>query len=78
MRHFETIEELYAALAAFAKEYNASWLRQRHGHKTPNQIRAEQKALDAEAATMVEKCCIISAKSCLIPVPQYTPWGLQT
>jgi len=38
-------------LAAFAAEYNASWLRQRHGNKTPNQIRAEQKALETEAAT---------------------------
>jgi len=31
--------------------YSASWLRERHGHKTPNQIRAEQKALASEAAT---------------------------
>jgi hypothetical protein len=29
----------------------ANGLRQRHGHKTPNQIRAEQKALAVEAAT---------------------------
>src|SRR6056297_3759122 len=39
------------ALAAFATEHNASWLRQRHGYKTPDQIRAEQKALEPEAAT---------------------------
>ena len=37
--------------AAFAAKYNASCLRQRHGYKTPNQIRAEQKALETEAAT---------------------------
>lgn len=51
VRHFATVEELRQALAAFAAEYNASWLRERHGYKTPNQIRAEQKALETEAAT---------------------------
>ena len=51
VRHFETVEELRQALAAFAAEHNASWLRQRHGYKTPDQIRAEQKALAPEAAT---------------------------
>jgi hypothetical protein len=54
VRHFETVEELRKALAAFAAEYNASWLRQRQGYKTPNQIRAEQKALEPEAATGVK------------------------
>ena len=53
VRHFETVEELRQALAAFAAEHNASWLRQRHGYKTPDQIRAEQKALEPEAATGV-------------------------
>jgi putative transposase len=48
--HFATVEELRQALAAFATEYNASWLRERHGYKTPEQIRAEQKALASEAA----------------------------
>ena len=54
VRHFATVEELRRALAAFAAEYNASWLRERHGYKTPNQIRAEQKALEADAATEVK------------------------
>src|SRR6056297_3929230 len=27
----------------FAAQYNASWIRQRHGDKTPNQIGAAQK-----------------------------------
>ena len=53
MRHFETIEELRTALAEFAAQYNAAWLRQRHGYKTPNQIRAEQKGLEADAATAI-------------------------
>lgn len=50
VRHFATIEELRTALADFAARYNASWLRQRHRYKTPNQIRAEQKALATSAA----------------------------
>ena len=54
VRHVETVEELRQALAAFAAEHNASWLRQRHGYKTPDQIRAEQKALEPEAATGVK------------------------
>lgn len=51
VRHFATVEELRLALAEFAALYNASWLRQRHGHKTPDQIRAEQKGLETDAAT---------------------------
>ncbi|MEI6537238.1 MAG: integrase core domain-containing protein [Verrucomicrobiaceae bacterium] len=51
IRYFPTIEALRKGLAEFADLYNASWLRERHEHKTPNQIRAEQKALATEAAT---------------------------
>lgn len=51
VRHFTTVEELRLALAEFAALYNASWLRERHGHKTPDQIRAEQIGLETEAAT---------------------------
>ena len=51
IRYVPTVEALSKALAEFAALYNASWLRERHGHKTPNQIRAEQKALASEAAT---------------------------
>ncbi len=54
VQHFRTVEELRQALAAFAAQHNASWLRQRHGYKTPNQIRAEQKALEPDAATGVK------------------------
>ena len=52
VRHFATVEELRLALAEFAVLYNASWLRERHGHKTPDQIRAEQLGLETEAATV--------------------------
>ncbi|MFC3631573.1 integrase core domain-containing protein [Paracoccus angustae] len=51
VRHFATIEELRLALATFAALYNARWLRERHGHRTPDQIRAEQRALETKAAT---------------------------
>lgn len=54
VQYFETVEDLRQALASFAAEYNASWLRQRHGYKTPDQIRAEQKALEPEAVTGVK------------------------
>lgn len=54
VRHFASVEELRRALAAFAVEYNASWLRERHGYKTPDQIRAEQKALETDAATGIK------------------------
>ncbi|RFP86442.1 hypothetical protein DZK27_14465 [Rhodobacteraceae bacterium 63075] len=53
VRHFEMVEGLRAALAAFAAKYSASWLRQRHGYKTPNQIKDEQKALEAKAVSVV-------------------------
>ena len=51
VRHFDTVEDLRQALAAFATLYNATWLRARHGHRTPDQIRAEQLGLAPEAAT---------------------------
>ena len=50
VRHFATVEELRLALAEFAALYNATWLRERHGHKTPDQIRAAQRGLETEAA----------------------------
>ncbi len=51
VRPFATVEDLRLALAEFATLYNATWLRARHGHRTPNQIRAEQLGLAPEAAT---------------------------
>ena len=42
---FGTIEELRRALQDFAAHYNATWLVARHGYRTPNQIRAEQRQL---------------------------------
>ena len=51
VRFFATVEELRLGLATFATQYNDAWLRQRHGHKTPNQIRAKQRGLAADVAT---------------------------
>ena len=51
VRFFATVEELRLGLATFAAQYNNAWLQQRHGHKPPNQIRAEQRGLAAAAAT---------------------------
>lgn len=51
VQHFATVEQLRQALAEFAARYNATWIRQRHGYKTPDQIRAEQLGLASEAAT---------------------------
>jgi putative transposase len=42
---FDTIEELRCALQDFVAHYNATWLVARHGYRTPNQIRAEQRSL---------------------------------
>ena len=41
----DTIEELRCGLQDFVAHYNATWLVARHGYRTPNQIRAEQRRL---------------------------------
>jgi len=40
---FDTIEELRRALRDFTAHYNATWLVARHGYRTPNQVRADQR-----------------------------------
>ena len=42
---FGTIEELRRELQDFVAHYNATWLVARHGYRTPNQVRAEQRRL---------------------------------
>ena len=39
VKHFETIEELRQALIEFKEIYNTTWLMERHGYKTPFQVR---------------------------------------
>jgi putative transposase len=45
IRSFRTIEELRQALHRFKEDYNNCWLIERHGHKTPAQVREEQLGL---------------------------------
>jgi putative transposase len=50
VRSFETVEELRTALIEFKQLYNETWILERHGYKTPAQIRREQRDHLAEAA----------------------------
>ena len=42
VRDFSTVEELRQALIDFKHTYNENWIIQRHGYKTPAQVRQEQ------------------------------------
>ena len=42
VRRFDTVEELRLALLAFRRIYNQSWIIERHGYRTPAQVRADQ------------------------------------
>src|SRR6476646_681716 len=42
VRPFATVEELRLALSAFRQTYNQSWIIERHGYRTPAQVRADQ------------------------------------
>ena len=42
VRPFASIEELRLALIAFQRSYNQSWIIERHGYRTPAQVRADQ------------------------------------
>jgi putative transposase len=47
---FDTVEELRVALLEFRDTYNETWLIERHGYKTPSQVRQEQLAALAKQA----------------------------
>ena len=42
VRTFDTVEELRQALLEFRETYNANWLIERHGFRTPDAVRREQ------------------------------------
>jgi putative transposase len=42
VRRFDTVEELRLALIAFQRTYNQTWIIERHGYRTPAQVRADQ------------------------------------
>jgi putative transposase len=50
VRHFATVEELRLALIAFRRTYNQTWIIERHGYKTPAQVRDDQIAAMPTAA----------------------------
>jgi len=50
VRWFDTIEELRLALLEFQRTYNETWIIQRHGYRTPAQVRQEQTAIMQTAA----------------------------
>ena len=50
VRWFDTIEELRQALLDFQRTYNEEWIIQRHGYRTPAQVRQEQTATMQKAA----------------------------
>ena len=45
VRRFDTIEQLRQALHMFKETYNRTWIVQRHGYRTPAQVRAHQIGL---------------------------------
>jgi putative transposase len=47
---FRTVEELRVALQAFRDHYNRSWILQKHGYLTPNQVREKLTARHGDAA----------------------------
>ena len=50
VRRFATVEELRQALLDFRRRYNAIWIVERHGYRTPAQVRADQLGALATAA----------------------------
>ena len=49
VRTFETVEELRLALHAWRKIYNERWLIERHGHRSPAQVRRDLPASSVAA-----------------------------
>lgn len=50
LKPFRNAEDLREALLAFRIEYNRNWILQRHGYKTPAQVRRSQSQPTEEAA----------------------------
>jgi hypothetical protein len=42
IRPFATVAELVEALREFKRRYNEQWLIERHGYRTPAQVRREK------------------------------------
>ena len=50
VKHFDTIEKLLEALHDFKQRYNNHWIMQRHGYRTPKQVRDAFNAANIKAA----------------------------
>jgi transposase InsO family protein len=50
VRTFDTVKQLRQALLAFRRTYNATWLIERHGFRTPDAVRQDQLSTKALAA----------------------------
>ncbi len=50
VQRFATVEELRQALLEFRRRYNETWIVERHGYRTPSQVRADQLGALAAAA----------------------------
>ena len=48
--HFDTVGELLKALQAFRRSYNDGWLIERHGYRTPSQVRLGMTSASAAVA----------------------------
>jgi hypothetical protein len=42
LQHFATVADLVEALKQFKRRYNEQWLIERHGYRTPSQVRRDQ------------------------------------
>ena len=41
VHHFRTLEEARFTITRFIQQYNSEWLLQRHGYKTPAEVRQQ-------------------------------------
>ena len=58
IRTFGTVEDLRLALLAFRDTYNTTWLVQRLGYRSPDQVRQDQLSAVAIAAQAPHRCLI--------------------
>jgi hypothetical protein len=50
VRHFATLADLVEGLREFKRRYNGQWLIERHGYRTPSQVRRDQASRERAVA----------------------------
>ncbi len=55
IERFETFEQLRAAVRAFARTYNSEWLIERHGYRSPLEVREHLRANRAMISSTVHR-----------------------